>query len=1226
VHHLKTQNRIAAFFSFWAGSGSQRKLIDLLRTILWHLLQAVPDDTVRDISGPLVKALPLDIDNLRAAIEAAIKIIPSDVYCVIDGIDESLDDWTLHRDGCLKVILDLARDHPNLHFLLVGREPSMLAALKVAAKSLEITESLVKGDIDKLISFELNHIPNIESESLKQEVRDTLQANSDIMFLWVTLIFKGLKRCFTASEIKHNLRKIPRDLDREYHRLFAQLQDRTCGTSSNPSSSMSRSKRLLSIIIATPEPLTFSELHYAYAVQVNPSQSYTDELLAKDAIIDACGDLVREADGHYHIVHATVAEFLTRPTSDWLLDDQDIHFFQIDPLEAQRSMCFACLDYLGFLELGYPLTEKSLDLLPTRFPFFSYAVTYLPFHVLQACSEGAGSLLKPKIESFLVSVQFCALIEYMFLAVVEESENIVYPYFDLVQTSSSELAEVLSSIDLKINPMEIFVKESLRRQMQFGQEDPRTESWDSFSGVLAMVWHGENDESDRPGQSDKEHESEHFRSISSDSTPPNRNKSIENGIVTRTSSSISNLLAGLPHIVAHEHHVGLIGISKAALSTSITQHLGTILSKLPSLERFLPPHLLMLWAYRIEGGIRESPYKIRQARRLISIAMDKLRDGQNYWGALCLHYMAFLTDRGSEDEYSVDLLNQSLAISQRLPRLPHVESLIHDSIGLLTETLMRLERHDAAMDMVRQLEIRINESGSANVVGTRWARAIYDGDTWARMKLINMTWVAHTLYYEYFDVDADRILRSAFSDFGMPRLERLRNKPSAFSVFYSRLGGLPSVFPHLDQRHFYNDIREAFFLHERILGDMHKYEEAESVCRLCLKTLPKQTYGYHPKGIVADLCIWLLRQGKLEEARQWMLSFDIDLASSTTVTDSEKYRDYTYDMEDFGAIFLIWGDYERAAKVYRALIATAGKQRPIGAAKIENLEGLSQELTSLGSNGDVQNALFECLELWRVAVPSDDDDELAWWIDRVNILWSWQSSGVPEVWDVVLLRSIDLAQTRHGFLSSRYLYPHLAARYAACRNLQAAATVCAEMMRWELLRPGLETSLFAALESGARMLLDRGYHAKGLLVCRSIEWTNLGPGDHLYEHHFRLAYVYIISASNVARTQPAKSIPFLIEARKHSQAADKLSELPLDPFEVKGTFKLLKELLKAFNLELPPTGVDQEGIFEPAFSLEALRSPQIRRVRSLSDLTKVKTESSDETWETESSDEMWESE
>ncbi|RSL68872.1 hypothetical protein CEP53_002400 [Fusarium sp. AF-6] len=236
AERLKDRGEIALHFSFWAGSETQRKLLDLLRTILWQLLSHLPDAQVQQLSTPLVTEPSLNEHNVLDVIHKALCLIQSEIYCIIDGIDESTDNWTSRRDRCLQAVFALVEQHPKVHLLVSGREPTMRTLLKESPPTIEVTESLVQHDMRRFISVELQDALTIQNAEVEELVRTTLEAKSQIMFLWATLVFKELRRCYSIREIKRTLSQVPRDLDREYYRLFQQLMDRTGGTLTSPQS------------------------------------------------------------------------------------------------------------------------------------------------------------------------------------------------------------------------------------------------------------------------------------------------------------------------------------------------------------------------------------------------------------------------------------------------------------------------------------------------------------------------------------------------------------------------------------------------------------------------------------------------------------------------------------------------------------------------------------------------------------------------------------------------------------------------------------------------------------------------------------------------------------------------------------------------------------------------------------------------------------------------------
>ncbi|KAJ5470367.1 Tetratricopeptide-like helical [Penicillium desertorum] len=358
AEELRNRRKIASHFTFWAGSETQRKILDLLRTLLWQLLSYLPESETRQLTRPLINDTSINESNLLKAIQGALGLVKSNLYCIVDGIDESTDDWNNPRDGPLQTVLDLVKSHPRLYLLMSGREASMRTLLKGSSPRLELIENLTRGDINKLIASELDSALTIQTPEIKALAQKSLEEKSQVMFLWTTLISKELRRCFSVEEIRRTLDQVPHDLDREYHRLLLQQMTRTGGTTTKPSTSMKRARLLLFSIFASPEPLAADELCYAYAAQLNRGGRIEDDLISVDGIIDACGDLVRLTEGRYHLIHNSVADFLTRPE---MIETGDISWVQSKILQFVRTPQFCALVEYLFVILQRNLQDNEID-------------------------------------------------------------------------------------------------------------------------------------------------------------------------------------------------------------------------------------------------------------------------------------------------------------------------------------------------------------------------------------------------------------------------------------------------------------------------------------------------------------------------------------------------------------------------------------------------------------------------------------------------------------------------------------------------------------------------------------------------------------------------------------------------------------------------------------------------------------------------------------------------
>jgi hypothetical protein len=279
----------------------------MLRTLFWQLLQSLPpDQQTQHVPRLLENQTSLKYSNdIIIEIQRLSKEHRRVIYCALDGIDESVDDWNDVTSGPLGLLVKLLQSIDRIRLLLVGRQSSLRSALQRWPLQVEVTRELVYRGLAKLIAFELDNCRNITDEAVREKIRMDLEARSTVMFLWIKLVFKELRSAFSSLEISRTLHRLPEGLDREYQRLFMTLMMRLNGRSNNPSIGMERSKTLFSIIAGALRPLTTSELCLLHAVISSPttSNSRPDSLLSEEGIIDACGDFITVHDKLVYLGH-----------------------------------------------------------------------------------------------------------------------------------------------------------------------------------------------------------------------------------------------------------------------------------------------------------------------------------------------------------------------------------------------------------------------------------------------------------------------------------------------------------------------------------------------------------------------------------------------------------------------------------------------------------------------------------------------------------------------------------------------------------------------------------------------------------------------------------------------------------------------------------------------------------------------------------------------------------
>jgi hypothetical protein len=85
---------------------------------------------------------PLTSQGLLEGINESLRLIKKLINIVIDGADESTDEWGNVAAGGLKLGMNLVKAHTNIRILLLGREAILREALK-QFPSLMITQELV---------------------------------------------------------------------------------------------------------------------------------------------------------------------------------------------------------------------------------------------------------------------------------------------------------------------------------------------------------------------------------------------------------------------------------------------------------------------------------------------------------------------------------------------------------------------------------------------------------------------------------------------------------------------------------------------------------------------------------------------------------------------------------------------------------------------------------------------------------------------------------------------------------------------------------------------------------------------------------------------------------------------------------------------------------------------------------------------------------------------------
>ncbi|KAK4074998.1 uncharacterized protein Triagg1_4662 [Trichoderma aggressivum f. europaeum] len=228
------------------------------------------------ISSLLDKTRPInEPDDLIGMVVELAKEIESELYIVIDGIDESEDDWNKLSHGPLGHMETLLKANSRMWLLLF-----------------------------------------------------VLESKSVNMYLWIKYIFIDLRNAGSEREIEEALNRRPDDLNRHYSRMLSSIMMKHKGELVKR-----RSKGRFTLIIGASRPFTMMELLRAHAFALPLSQqasSYQPNLLKPESVIEACGGFIIADDGVVQLVHTSMREFFLRPSHLWeRLDEYDIKFFRL---------------------------------------------------------------------------------------------------------------------------------------------------------------------------------------------------------------------------------------------------------------------------------------------------------------------------------------------------------------------------------------------------------------------------------------------------------------------------------------------------------------------------------------------------------------------------------------------------------------------------------------------------------------------------------------------------------------------------------------------------------------------------------------------------------------------------------------------------------------------------------------------------------------------------------
>lgn len=230
IDHFDSDNMapsLPVFYFFCKNTDTDKNTSTaVMRSLLYQLYKSTKDQgmhqSLKDDLG-----LALDQSGQRKAVNFAtmwqlfsthIKQC-SATLIILDALDECQDLDPLIRG--LKLISTLS----IIKIIVTSRKESHLDKHLINNVSLEITPEDINADIDAFIQAKVSASPQLSHSLVRDQVFSRLSNAHSGMFLWVHLMLKELKTCFSVAQVQRALVELPKGLDGIYKGILQRLRD-----------------------------------------------------------------------------------------------------------------------------------------------------------------------------------------------------------------------------------------------------------------------------------------------------------------------------------------------------------------------------------------------------------------------------------------------------------------------------------------------------------------------------------------------------------------------------------------------------------------------------------------------------------------------------------------------------------------------------------------------------------------------------------------------------------------------------------------------------------------------------------------------------------------------------------------------------------------------------------------------------------------------------------------
>jgi len=913
VKGLKSKQQQTLFFSFSGTDGKRQTVDSLVRTILWQLLEETTDQQCSEIMNDLMLRGPSATPRLLNAFEQTAKLMTGSVYCIIDGVDECIDECDGSTRGLVKHVLDLLNSLANFHVVLLGRPYALQAAICATSLNIEMNSDLIKQDIKTFIYAKIESSPNLRIPELQDFVFKALQEKSDGMFLWVKLMIDDLRKSATQFEVMERLRNLPRGLERAYRLLFLRLVEKLDNLE------LIRARKVLALTIASCRALRVDELRYAYALDSRSGSTFEEHLFLQpdQGILDVCGDLINIRGGLVQLIHTSVKEFLTRPEEKWLCnDDREIVCFRVDLEATHRSLGCICIDYLGMNEYGFPLHDSdAFSVLGAQYPFLEYASRHAIPHLMR--SGPPCSMITDKINDFLESGKFAHWVEYLAMLLVDDPSNsILVGELDIFVSWLNKGNHLCEPFEDKVRMS--WRQELAKRTRKFGEDDLRTERW---RNLLDLTRYAEPNP-------DPEVASTVFRK-----DPKESSDAVSQILNLLNSHTILPLPRQVDMILKLQSHLRRVKI----LNDPLRMLFGVILQVADK----IPVHVLL-----VIGTFYDRLDKLEDALKVYYAALTKVENQEAHIKFVILQNIGNALYNQGKYKAAEEIYRRAVEGREKVLGKEHTQTL--DSVIDLGDALYRQGKDEAAEEIYRRAV-----EGRKKVLGKEHTQT-----------LNSVNDLGHALYSQDKYEAAEEIYRRAAE--GREKVLGKEHTQTLDSII--DLGNaLYCQGKHEAAEEMY---RRAIDRREKVLGKEHtqtldsvidlgdalysqgRYEAAEEIYRRAIDGREKVLGKEHTQTLdsIIDLGNTLYNQGKYEAAEE-MYRRAVEGREKALGKEHAQTLD---SVNKLGNALYSQGKYEAAEEIYRR--AVEGRGKVLGEGHAQTLNSVNELGCALCSQGKYEAA------------------------------------------------------------------------------------------------------------------------------------------------------------------------------------------------------------------------------------------------------------------------------